>query len=69
MKKMKIIVNDLEMEVSTSINVKELINQLDMQAEKIAIEINKIIVPRSTYNEHMVLENDTIEIIKAVGGG
>lgn len=66
---MKISVNDNDMLFKKSINVNELINSLDLKVEKIAIEINKTILPRSEYENYFVKENDVIEIIKAVGGG
>ncbi|MET0355284.1 MAG: sulfur carrier protein ThiS [Cellvibrio sp.] len=36
---------------------------------KIAVAINGEFVPRSTYNERKLQENDQIDIVKPVGGG
>ncbi len=36
---------------------------------KIAVAINQEFVPRSTYNERILMNNDQIDIVKPVGGG
>lgn len=35
----------------------------------IAVELNGEIVPRATYKEVMVKDEDTIEVVRFVGGG
>ncbi len=66
---MKILVNDNEMILKGSISVNELIKTLELKVEKIAIEINKMIIPRSEYDTYSIKDNDKVEIINAVGGG
>ncbi len=66
---MKILVNDNEMILKESINVNELIKTLELKVEKIAVEINKMIIPRSEYDIYCMKDNDKVEIINAVGGG
>ena len=34
-----------------------------------AIEVNKMIIPKSEYAEYLLKENDIVEVINAVGGG
>ena len=36
---------------------------------KIAVAINGEFVPRSTYGERLLQENDQLDIVKPVGGG
>lgn len=37
--------------------------------QKIAVEINRNIIPRSTHAATMLRDGDRIEIVKAIGGG
>ncbi len=42
-------------------------SKIDRRA--IAVEVNRMIVPRSTYKEHTLQHEDEIEIVTIVGGG
>ena len=66
---MKVSVNNNKMNFESSLYLEELIAKLDLEAKNIAVEINKIIIPRSEYKQCCIKENDQIEIINAVGGG
>lgn len=48
--------------------VGDLIKHLDLN-DRIAVEINREIIPRSQFNTHSLHENDVIEIVRAIGGG
>ena len=47
----------------------QLLETLGLQDKRIAVEVNRDIVPRSEYNSFRLSENDTIEIVNAIGGG
>ena len=49
--------------------VQGLIDQLELSNKRYAVEINGILVPRSTYPQHTLQANDHIEIVQAIGGG
>lgn len=66
---MNIQVNGKSLEVIEPLTIVDLIKQLDYQNQRIAIEINEAIIPKSNHAEFMISDNDKIEIIKAVGGG
>ena len=66
---MKIQVNGKAIQVDSSFTIADLINQLGYQDQRIAVEINEAIIPKSTHAEYVISEADKIEIIKAVGGG
>ena len=40
-----------------------------LTGKRIAMEVNKEIVPRSRYAQHTFAAGDQIEIVHAVGGG
>lgn len=66
---MNVTVNNEEITLDGSITVEELIHQLNIQENRIAVEINREIVPRSQYTSCKIRENDQIEVVNAVGGG
>lgn len=49
--------------------VAELVAALEMQADRIALECNGEIVPRSEWPATRVHEGDRLEIVHFVGGG
>ena len=49
--------------------VHDLLNNLGIKQNNVAIEINLELVPRSLYQSHQIKDGDKIEIIHFVGGG
>lgn len=65
---MQIIINGEQTSLSDIKTVDNLIKDLQLKG-RIAIEINKQIVPRSEFNSHLIIDGDIIEIVHAIGGG
>lgn len=65
---MKVILNGEEIETSC-VNVLELLTEKGIQINKVAVEVNEEIVPKSQLGEFTITENSKIEIITFVGGG
>ncbi len=53
----------------TLTNVTQLIEHLELQGKRIAIERNGEIVPRSQFSEQFLADGDQLEVVVAVGGG
>ena len=66
---MNIILNNESDEVHDGITIEELLDDKKIYTQYIAIEINKKIIPKSSYRKHELKEGDKIEIITAIGGG
>jgi sulfur carrier protein len=66
---MIVVVNGKELEIKSSATAEHLISQLNYQDQRIALEINEAIIPKSRHADFALKESDKIEIIKAVGGG
>ena len=66
---MNIIVNGAPTEVVDSAPVSALIGQLGLAGQRVAVEVNKVLVPRSRFDQHRLNDGDRVEIIQAVGGG
>ena len=54
---------------SAAATIADLVRELDLAPEKVAVERNGAIVPRSTLAEAALAEGDTLEIVHFVGGG
>lgn len=66
---MNITLNGERKQFSKQMTITELIDLLDINNGKIAIEINGEIAPKSNYTNYKISHDDKIEIINAVGGG
>ena len=66
---MKIIVNDEKIELPYNSNIKDLVIYLGHQNQRIAIEINESIIPKSNHSTYLLKNQDKVEVINAVGGG
>lgn len=62
-------VNGKDIEIDSQSTVATLIIQLGYQDQRIALEVNESIIPKSKHTEFTLNDGDKIEIIKAVGGG
>ena len=66
---MRVYINGESREVQGTPTLAELINQLDLPAARIAVELNREVVRRSDWGNTMMHEDDRIEIVHFVGGG
>ena len=66
---MQIIVNGEPREVSTGLTAAQLVDLLELGGRRLAMEINREILPRSQFTAHALCEGDRIEIVQAIGGG
>jgi sulfur carrier protein len=49
--------------------VLELLHVLGLSGKRLAVEVNRHIVPRSRHAEHRLQPGDEVEIVQAMGGG
>lgn len=66
---MDITLNGKPTDLTEGITLGELVVQLGLEAERVAIEVNEDVVPRKTFSETPVKPGDRIEIVTFVGGG
>ena len=66
---MKLRINGEDREVVDNLSLNELVTQLDLTPERIAIELNQNVVRRAHWPATVLRENDRIEIVHFVGGG
>jgi thiamine biosynthesis protein ThiS len=57
------------MELPDGFTIANLLKRLELDPRLVAVELNLEIVPKATYEEKLIAEDDTIEIVHFVGGG
>ena len=62
-------INGEEVTNATGKTIMEYITEAGYDSRRVAIERNGSIVPKKSYEEVMITEADTIEIVSFVGGG
>ena len=66
---MHITLNGDTHEVAGPLTVTELLAQLNIDARRVAVEHNLVVLKRDAFKVTMVREGDEIEIVNFVGGG
>ena len=66
---MQIVLNGEPASVAEAATVTALLTQLQLAGQRLAVELNGQIVPRSRWAEVALREGDRAEIVRAIGGG
>lgn len=66
---MEISVNGETRAVADDSTVGDLVRALDLEGRRIAVELNRAIVPREHYATQRLAAGDAVEIVHFVGGG
>ena len=46
-----------------------LLEQLDLSGQGMALAVNREVVPRQQWNERLLVQQDRVDIVRAIGGG
>jgi sulfur carrier protein len=65
----KVSVNGEVKELENDLNVSEMIEVLEYKVKGFAVAVNTTFVPIAKYNETIIKEGDTIDILAPVQGG
>ncbi len=65
----KVYINGDEMSFADTMSVTALMVELGMTKGRVALEKNREIVPRSTFDDVMIEDGDVMEIVHFIGGG
>ncbi len=66
---MKIFLNGQSRECATATTVASLLAETGHGERRVAVEVNREIVPRSRHGQHELRDGDRVEIVQAIGGG
>ena len=64
-----VVINGEHRRVSAGTSLAQLIAEVGLDPQRVAVERNLEIVPRSTFGDVIVKDGDTFEIVHCVGGG
>ena len=66
---MKLVINGEAQEFPPAISLAQVVDQLGMKADRVAVELNREIVARATWVDTTLKDGDHLEIVHFVGGG
>jgi len=66
---MKIELNGCQREVPAGVSISDLIAELGLAPEQVAVERNRMLVKRAQHGHTQLVDGDTLEIVSLVGGG
>ena len=69
MTKIKILLNGESREGPENLSIKELFTFLDLSEKHCAVEINKEIIFKTNWDKRLLVKEDKVEIVRAIGGG
>lgn len=64
-----LLVNGVDFVMPLPCTVAALLARLEMGGKRVAVSINRSVVPRSRHPEALVHAGDRVEVLEAVGGG
>ncbi|MCK5664643.1 MAG: sulfur carrier protein ThiS [Thiotrichaceae bacterium] len=66
---MKIFVNGEPKQVNDSCSVQDLLAEMNITGQRLAVEVNEEIVSKSRHEDYSFNDGDKVEIVHAIGGG
>jgi sulfur carrier protein len=66
---MQIFLNGQALDLQAPTSILQLLEQQGYAERRVAVEVNRSIVPKSQHGLHMLHEGDKVEIVHALGGG
>ena len=64
-----IMLNGEAKQVNSDYSVAQLLDELNLQNKRLAVEINQDLISRSQFSQHKFNKDDKVEIVQAIGGG
>ncbi len=66
---MKLVINGDERDFAAPLTLAGLVEELGMKQDRVAVELNRDIVPRIQWPQTNLSQGDRLEIVHFVGGG
>ena len=66
---MRIQVNGAERQLAVESSLRDLLNSLSLPHDRVAIELNGVVIRRAEWSLAILNEGDKVEIVHFVGGG
>jgi len=65
----RVTINGEVREIADQTTVAQLLTQLELNDQRVAVEVNLEIVPHQTHHQFILNEGDELEVVTLVGGG
>jgi sulfur carrier protein len=66
---MNILLNGEQKQLNNVVTVARLLQEMGLAEKRVAVEVNREIVPRSRHAEYQLQDQDRVEVVNAIGGG
>ncbi len=66
---MEIVLNGEPLRVEEATTIAQLLDRTGLTERRVAVEVNRSIVPRSQHGQHRLNAGDRVEVVHAIGGG
>jgi thiamine biosynthesis protein ThiS len=66
---MNLIINGEDRQFDSSLTIAALLDRLGMKPDRVAVELNRLLVPRERWSATQLSDDDKLEIVHFVGGG
>jgi len=66
---MHILLNGQEKQFSTPVTIQALLQEMGLAERRVAVEVNREIIPRSQHDVYQLKNDDRVEVVFAIGGG
>ena len=66
---MYIVLNGKKFSIKEKDTITMLLKKIDVKSSKVAIEVNKNVIPKEKYRYFKFKNNDKVEVVTFIGGG
>jgi len=66
---MYIVLNGKKFSIKEKDTITTLLKKIDVKSSKVAIEVNKDVIPKEKYRYFKFKNNDKVEVVTFIGGG
>ena len=66
---MHIVLNGKKFSINEKDTIDILLKKIDIKSSKVAIEVNKVVIPKEKYRDFKFKKNDKVEVVTFIGGG
>jgi sulfur carrier protein len=66
---MNILLNGEQKQLHNAVTIARLLQDMGLAEKRVAVEVNREIVPRSRHADYQLQDQDRVEVVNAIGGG